>query len=507
MTQNILKTLFLYFLALSIQSFGQSKPNVIVVLADDIGVGDISHYRKRHSDKIIVETPALDKLAKEGIIFTDARSPAALCAPTRYAIMTGNHCYRSYAPWGVWGSYQRSPLKPNQLTLGSLMKNAGYKTSFFGKWGFGIDFPRKDDITKVYRGDRSKPELDVNVTKVLGNGPKQHGFDYSLLFPAGIQDVPYVVYENEQWMPLHKKSEITYISQENMTKIGVKLDKSEGLGDSYWDPHDMGPLLANKAVEYIKSSKKNEPFFMYYCALAVHKPHTPAASLNGKSIAGTTPSKHLDLVKELDIQMDMLIKTLKQKGIYENTLIIFTSDNGGLLIPETLKSGHRPSDIYRGGKNQRFEGGNKVPFIVSWPAKIKPNRMSNKPVIGIDIMATLAAITNQKFEEDQAMDSSNLLPILVDEKDIETHPFVMIQAGTGKEVIIVENNWKLIIQVDKKDRTDLKRHPIALFNLTDNPSEKGEKNLISNAKYKAKIDKLLNLYNSTRDSKIKTGYH
>lgn len=136
--------------------FAQGRPNVIVVLADDIGVGDISQYRRLNSENIIVETPTIDKLAKEGIMFTDAHSPAALCAPTRYAIMTGNHCYRSYAPRGVWGCYQPSPIEPDQLTLGLLMKHAGYKTSFFGKWGFGMDFARKDDPNTVYRGPRCK---------------------------------------------------------------------------------------------------------------------------------------------------------------------------------------------------------------------------------------------------------------------------------------------------------------------------------------------------------------
>lgn len=200
----------------------------------------------------------------------------------------------------------------------------------------------------------------------MGGGPNFQGFDYSLTFMAGIQDVPYAVFENSEYMPLAPTSEITFITQKKMDQLGVKLDKDEGLGDSNWNPHDMGPLLIGKALNYIEAqTAKKEPFFMYYSALAVHLPHTPATALNGKKVAGTTPSRHLDMVKELDIQIEMLINKLKDKQLLENTLILLTSDNGGLLIKNTLASGHEPSDIYRGGgKNQAYEGGgNRVPFI------------------------------------------------------------------------------------------------------------------------------------------------
>ncbi|MEW4925460.1 arylsulfatase [Algibacter sp. 2305UL17-15] len=488
--------------------FAQDRPNVIVILADDIGTGDVSHYRRLHSDNIIVETPTLDKLVKEGIIFTDAHSPAALCAPTRYAIMTGNHCYRSYAPWGVWGAYQPSPIEPNQLTLGKLMKNAGYKTSFFGKWGFGMDFGRKDDPNKVYRSPRKEHELDVDISKVIDKGPAQNGFDYSYMYPAGIQAEPYAVYENGIMKPLKEDSEIILITQEYTKALGFKLDKKAGLGDSHWNSFNAGKLLVDKAVGFIeRNSKKETPFFMYYCSQAVHKPHTPSKELNGIKIAGTTPSNHLDMVKELDIQLEMLIQTLKKQGVYDNTLIIFTSDNGGLLVKETLNSGHKSSSIYRGGKNQPYEGGTRVPFIAWWPNKIKGNIISNTPVLGIDVMATLADVTHQKIEGNNAMDSSSLLPILLGDNSLIPHDFLITQSGTGKETMITENGWKLIIQCDKKDKTDTLRKPIALFNLNENPQENEKDNLIKNASYADKVNSLFEKYNKTRDSKVKTGVH
>ncbi|EIJ40772.1 arylsulfatase A family protein [Galbibacter orientalis DSM 19592] len=493
--------LTLILTVISVMVFAQQRPNVIVVLADDIGIGDVSYYRKKHSNNIILETPTIDRLAKEGMIFTNAHTPAALCAPTRYAIMTGNHCYRSYAPWGVWGSYQQSPIQPDQLTLGTLMKNAGYQTAFFGKWGFGMDFARKDNPNEIYRSPRKEHELDVDISRVIDKGPLQNGFDYSFMYPAGIQAEPYAVYENGKMVSLGPDSEIILITKKDMLEKGVTLDKKEGLGDSNWNPYNSGELLVNKAVNFIESTTDKSPFFMYYCSQAVHLPHTPSEKLNGTNIAGTTPSNHLDMVKELDVQMEMIINALKQKGVYDNTLIIFTSDNGGLLEKETIKSGHKSNDIFRGGKNQMYEGGHRVPFIAWWPREIKAKSVSSTPILGIDILGTLAEITNQKLEGDNAMDSSSLLPVLKG-KTTQVHPFLMTQSGTGKQTIIIKDEWKLIIQIDKKDYRI--REPIALFNLKENPTENEEDNFINNPAYKDKVDELFRLYNETRDSGIAT---
>lgn len=499
--KNILLTLTL---AIAISATAQKQPNVIVVLADDIGIGDISYYRKMHSDKIIVETPAIDQLAKEGMVFTDAHTPAALCAPTRAAIMSGKNCYRSYAPWGVWSPYAQSPIQGDDLTLGKVMKKAGYSTAFFGKWGFGSDYFEKGDATKIYRGGRQKIALDVDVNQIAGNGPKQNGFDYSYMFPSGIQDVPYMAFENEKWAPFQKDSQITLISQENMTKIGVTLDKDEGLGDSNWDPHHMGPQLVGKAINFIEKSSKDQPFFMYYCSLAVHLPHSPSESLNGKKIAGTTPTSHLDMVKELDVQIEMLMASLKKKGIYDNTLIIFTSDNGGLQVKEDKQAGHQSNDNLRGGKNQPYEGGHRVPFIAWWPGQIKAKSVVNTPVLGLDVMATLAALTNQQIPSNQPIDSANLLPMFLGKNKDKVHPYIITQSGTSKEGVIIKDGWKLILSFDKKDKTDGTRTPNTLFDLNDNPEEKENKNLINDPKYKSKIEQLFAAYNTARDGQKPT---
>ncbi|MFY0626707.1 MAG: arylsulfatase [Reichenbachiella sp.] len=472
-------------------------PNVLVILADDIGTGDISHYQKIVKNKVVVPTPNMDGLITEGIYFTNAHSPAALCAPSRYSIMTGNNTYRSYAPWGVWGAFQKSPLKVDDMTLGRLMKKVGYQTAFFGKWHMGGDYYGKGDTTKIYRGPRHKPEMDVDITRII-DGPQQKGFDYSFTFPAGIQASPYAVYENGNWMPLNDQSEIGFISQENMDKLGFKLDKLEGQGDLQWDPHMMGPLLANKAVQYIENQAKDSaPFFIYYSALAVHKPHTPSDSLNGVKIKGSIGSNHLDLIVELDVQIGMLVDKLKEKGLYGNTLIIVTSDNGGLLTKDASRLNHKSSSIYRGGKNQIFEGGHRVPFFALWPGHIRKKQVSNEPIIGLDIMATLAAVTNQSLKANEGMDSKNLLPLFLGEKKAKGHKELLLQGGTSNEVCYIKNGFKLIIQVDRKKGT---RNPTSLFDLNKNPKENESDNLINDPKFEDLILKYFNEYNELRDS-------
>ncbi|WP_111708205.1 sulfatase family protein [Lutibacter citreus] len=504
-------TLLLMLLLFSVNAQKKNiKPNVIVVLADDLGVGDVSKYRRMHNPKIIIETPNIDKIAENGMLFTNAHAPASLCATSRYSIMTGNYNYRSPLPWGVWSGYAKGVFTPETLTLGRLMKKADYNTAFFGKWHLGTGFRDKNDPNKIFDlNGGKKVKLNIDISKIVSGGPKQNGFDYSFTLPSGIQNVPYAAYENDEWYPLHEKSLIGLIDAAYCERLGYELDKNEGLGDSKWNPSEIGPLIVSKAVDYIKiNANKEKPFFMYYCSQAVHTPHMAPDELDGIKIKGTTPSKHLDMVKELDVQMKMLVDELKSQGIYENTVFIFTSDNGGLHTDgDTWDARHEPSDIYRGCKNDPYEGGSRVPFIVSWPNKIKAQTIASQPVLGTDIMATIAAISGSEIQEGEALDSYNLLPVLNQEKKVKSRSFTIIQGGSGKEGMIIKDGWKLIIQFDKKDKTYKTRTPIALFNLNNNIWEHEEFNFINNSKYKNKVQKLLKLYNETRDSKVKTGYH
>ncbi|NIJ45906.1 arylsulfatase A-like enzyme [Wenyingzhuangia heitensis] len=484
------------------------KPNVVIVLADDIGVGDISHYRKMHKGKIILETPNIDKLANQGATFTNAHAPAALCATSRYSIMTGNNNYRSPKPWGVWSGYAPTEITKEQVSLGRVMKAADYNTAFFGKWHMGTSFAKKSNPNEIYELQH-KSNINVDITKIIEGGPKSHQFDYSFTLPSGIQNEPYAAYENGKWFPLKKNSEIAFIDKIFMNRIGGEMEKKPGLGDSNWNPSAIGPLLANKAVKFIsQKAKEDKPFFMYYCSQAVHTPHMAAAELDGVKIAGTTPSRHIDMIKELDVQVGMLVKELKKQGVYDNTVFIFTSDNGGLHIDsDSWNVGHEPSDIYRGKKNDPYEGGHRVPFLAIWPNHIKAKSTVNNLTLGTDILATIAAVAEYKIPEKEALDSYNLIPVLTGKEKKHTRPNVLVQGGSGREAVIVEGDWKLIIQFDKKDKTNKTRTPVALFNLKTNPTEDEQENLIAVKKYQRRVTSLFKKYNQTRDSKVYTGKH
>ena len=496
----------------NIQTYSQNKtyPNVIVILSDDIGVGDISSYRRLHDSNIKLETPNIDKLAQNGAMFTNAYAPAALCATSRYAIMTGNYNYRSPLPWGVWSGYLPGVFTKETLTLGRLMQHAGYSTAFVGKWHLGTQFKKKSN-PKEFATPTVKQKIfrDIDITKIAGDGPMQNGFDYSFTLPSGIQNVPYAAYENDLWYPLTEDSKIDIVDEKVYARLGFDFNKNAGYGDSNWDPSLLGPLLVSKVTNFISEhAKGNKPFFLYYCTQAVHYPHAPPKKLDGIDIKETTPSRHMDMIKELDVQIGMIVKTLKELGIYENTVFIFTSDNGGLFTDkQTLASGHNPSDIYRGHKNTSYEGGNRVPFIVSWPQEIGKNKITENTVIGVDIMATIAAIANAKIPEGQAKDSYNLLPLLKEEKDASARKVTILQAGNEKQVMIIEDGWKLIMQMDKSGKDLETRTPIALFNLKNNIEEHEERNLINDERHKNKVMYLLKMYNTIRDSEIPQGKH
>jgi len=420
--------------------------------------------------------------------------------------MTGNNLYHSYAPWGVWGAFQPSPIKKTDMTLGRLMKKAGYNTGFLGKWHMGGDWNRKDNPNKIYRGPRHKPEMDVDITQIVGNGPKDLGFDYSFMYPAGIQATPYAAYENQKWYPLSKKSKIgKLIDQDKMDKIKIKLDKLAGQGDSKWNPFLLGKLLVNKAVDYLnENAKKEKPFFMYYCAQAVHFPHAPAGKINNIKIKGTTPTYHIDMIKELDVQVGFIVETLKKQGVYDNTLLIFASDNGGLGVRNSREAGHRTSDIYSGAKGSIQEGGHRTPFIAVWPGKIKPKIVSNELISAQDILSTLAKVTDQKLEETHALDSNNLLPMFFNEESIKGRTYMITQGGSNKQYAYREGNLKLTIQFDKKDKTWKKKRPIGLFDLSKTVKENNNTNLIDSEAHKEIVKRMFAAFNKIRDNKLPT---
>lgn len=482
----------------------KSLPNVVVIMADDLGLGDVSHHVRQFMKKEpVFETPALDKLAKNGMWFTDGHSATSLCAPTRYCVMSGNNNYRSQAPWGVWNTFAKSPFKEGEATLGSVVKDAGYASGFVGKWHLGGDF--KSAVgTEIFRGkDKQIRPEQVDLSERLGGGPLDCGFDYGFTLPCGIQGPVYTAHQNGKWYPLAPESKLVFLDETNAIHPKDITSKGPGAGDSHWDTREIGKLISSKAVEFIDANAGKKPFFLYYCSPMPHLPHCPPNEFDGRPVAGSTPSSHLDCVVDLDCQVARILGALEKNQVRDNTLIIFMSDNGGLvnIDPKDKGLGYNSAGGWAGGKNSPLEGGHRTPFIVSWPAKIQPASVRDDLVVNTDILATLAALVGTELPADEAMDSRNLLPLLLMDEELEARKHILMQAGSNCEVMYRKDPWKLIIKSDWKCAT---WKPTALFNLEKTPKEKPTDNQIDNPEYQPLVDELLNAYLKIRQSGERT---
>jgi arylsulfatase A-like enzyme len=487
MKKNVILIVLLNILFVSTGKLNaQDKPvNVVYIMADDIGPGDIGFYhRERTGNKEVIPTPNIDKLIEQGMRFSNAHSPAALCAPTRYSIMSGNYPMRSYAPWGVWGGFGKNGIEKGQKNIATVMIDAGYNTAFFGKWGFGSRFYQKgtSEFCTDFHGNEN-----TDVSRIIDGGPKDLGFDYSCSLCAGIQSPPYAFYENDVWMKLKPDSKLVF-------KEGNK--NKHFLGDSNWKTEEAGFILASKTAEFIhRSVKENpkKPFFIYYSSQAVHAPHRPPLTFNGSEVKSSTPSSHGDMIRELDMQVGFIIDALKRNKLIDNTLIVFTSDNGGLNIAETEKSGHDSSNGLRASKGSIYEGGHRVPYFVQWPGVAPAGQVCNEPVTGTDLLATLVALTGGKLKNNRINDSFNVLPLFKGEQTTENRDYFAIHgAGSKHQVCIYENEWKLILQIDKK--TEKVSNATGLFNMQLNSFEKEEENLIKDLNQEERIKRMTKQY-------------
>ncbi|CAI8257992.1 MAG: Arylsulfatase [Opitutia bacterium UBA7350] len=479
------------------------KPNVVVILADDFGLGDVGRdHTARTGNAPLAPTPAIDSLANEGLWFTDAHSPAALCAPTRFAVMTGNYNYRSIKPGGVWGTFDLNAIATTDTTLGSLAKSAGYTTGFVGKWHLGGDFFATGTNNITRQVDDNSTPAQVDMSTWIDRGPQNLGFDYDFTVACGVQGPTYVAHENGTWYPWEVGSSLIFYDNANFV-----ADKGPGIGDSNWDATELNMLLADKAAAFIASSAaSNDPFMLYYCSPAVHLPHTPPTSIDGDPIAGTTPSPHLDMNRVLDLEVKKIVDALKAAGEYNNTLIIFTSDNGGLYDSDALAAGHNSSGGYRGTKNSAFEGGQRVPFIAVWPSVITASTTSNALVNGTDILATIAETMEASFPNDQGLDSHSLFPLFLGNTSYEPRSELMQQGGSGSELMLRQGDWKLIIEsnVGHNDLTQADTTATKLFNLSTNPTEAEASNLINDPAQASRVTSMFNRYWEVRNNSARS---
>ena len=465
-------------------------PNIVVVLADDVGPGDLGVYhRERTGRPPVVPTPTLDALAAAGMRFDEAHSPASLCAPSRFGLLTGTYSYRMPRPYGTWPPWTETGVDPGFTTLARVARHAGYATAFFGKWGIGGQFaPRAEGVPKT-ASLLERFDLGRRI-----EGPNQLGFDAALELPAGIQGEPLAYYENGAWLPLAADSAMRVIgpAQSGYGSRGTAPDNKVALvGDSHWQPERVGPTLAAAAAAFIREQAGNRParpFLIFYSTQAVHVPHVPAEALDGARIAGQAPDPHGDMLLELDAQIGMLIRALQGAGVDQNTLFIFTSDNGGLkdsVYPKAAALGHDATNGLRGAKGRIWEGGHRVPLLVVWPGVVAEGARSSALVSGVDLMATLASVMGQDIPRDAVLDSVDLLPLLTGKPEARGHGVLVHYTNKGLAALR-QGNWKLVVRTGPLSkfagaaapRIEEGLQPLHLFDLEDNPFEHPDRDLI-----------------------------
>ncbi|NLR78121.1 arylsulfatase [Chitinophaga eiseniae] len=439
-------TTSLFFGLLSLTVAAQQKPNIIIIYADDLGYGDVSCYGMKK-----IKTPNIDRLAKQGVRFTNAYATSATCTPSRFGLLTGKYPWRQRNT-GIAPGDASLIIPADHRTLPGMLKDAGYHTAAIGKWHLGLG---------------TKAGIDWNTH--ISPGPLEVGFTYSFIMPATLDRVPCVFVENHDVVNLDPKDPITVNYQhkigndptglENPEKLRMHPDPHQGhnqtIVDSIsrigwmsggnsarWKDADIAGTLTEKAIHFIADNKQ-QPFFLYFASGDIHVPRYPHSQFRGKSGMGLRG----DAILQLDWTVGQLVKAVDSLGLTNNTMIIFSSDNGPVLNDgyldqaAALVGNHHPGGPLRGGKYSAFEAGARVPFIVKWPADVKAGGNSAALIGQIDLFASLAHLTGQTLTNaEEAPDSFDMLAQLLG-KSHNSRPSLVTHAGT---LSLIEGDWKYI---------------------------------------------------------------
>lgn len=442
----------------------QKKPNIVFILADDLGYGDVSCLNENGK----VPTPQIDNIAKEGVVFTDAHSSSAVCTPTRYGILTGRYNWRSTLKSGVLGGYSEALIPHSRTTMATMLKEAGYQTACVGKWHLGWTWAGME-----------KGNKNIDYSKSISNGPNTLGFDYFFGIPASLDMDPYVYVEND--------TPTTVPNRETKGK-NIKLG-DPGYDGEFWRKGPTGsdfhheevlPKLIGKSVDYIKTSvNKENPYFLYLALPAPHTPSLPSEKFRGKSGINT----YADYVMMVDDEVGKVIKAITESGEEDNTIVVFTSDNGcspAADFETLLAHGHNPSYIFRGNKADLFDGGHRIPCIVRWPARFKTHQV-DQTICLTDFMATFASVTGYQLRDNQGEDSFNLLPLLNAENSENYKREATVSHSINGSFTIRKGDWKLLLSPSSggwsyprpgKDDAVIKTLPeYQLYNLKSDPGE------------------------------------
>jgi arylsulfatase A-like enzyme len=393
-----------------------AHPNLVYILADDLGYGDVQCQNPDSK----IPTPNIDKLAAGGMRFTDLHTNSAVCSPTRYGIMTGRYSFRTWLQKGALSGYQKAMISEGRITVASLLKDNGYYTTCIGKWHMGWNWGR-DEKGKV------------DFTKPFTGGPIDSGFDSFFGIPASLDIPPYCYCEDDRVLKLPTRQ----------VPKGV-FGGRPGVADPDLKPEQMMLDINDRITTLIKNHKilaDDRPFFVYYPLPAPHVPVVPAKQFIGK----TTMGKYGDYVFEVDWVVGEVVKALEEAGIADNTIVMFTADNGASpsAAGSAIRKGHRPNWPYRGGKTTLWDGGHRVPFIVRWPAKVRPGSVNNELFCTTDLLATCSDIVGQALPDNAGEDSISMLPALQGKPTPQTRKGVIHHSVYGN-FAIRSGKWKYI---------------------------------------------------------------
>ena len=455
-------------------------PNVVILYADDMGVADVSYGDK----KAKIQTPHLDKLASQGMTFTDGHSSSGICTPSRFALLTGQHHWRRFH--GIVGAFGGTVFEPGEYTIAKMFQEKGYRTGCFGKWHLGWDFDaiRKPGVTKA---DWPKPS-SYDWTKRFPGGPLERGFDH--YFGDGtINFPPYCWIEGDRFLTIPTKPVI-----ESEPLAGGGNFRAGPMAES-WNPYDILPTITEKTVEWIGNQKCDQPFFAYLAFNSPHYPIVPNKEFHGKSKAGY----YGDFVVETDAMVGKVLAALQEHGFAENTLVIFTADNGpeNHAFERLEEFGQWSSGKYRGLKRDIYEGGHRVPFIVRWPGKVEAGSVSDEVVSQVDFAATFASIIGYPLKKEEAIDSYDLMPVLTGKMYDRPLRTATVQNTFAGKFALRQGDWVLIDaptgSAKKESKSYLvhfgleaygKGHSGLLFNLREDPRQ--SKNLYAQHPEKVK---------------------
>lgn len=436
------------------------RPNIVVILADDLGFGDVQALNPRSK----IPTPNLNGLARSGMTFGDAHTPSSVCTPTRYGLLTGRYCWRSRLKRGVLNGYSPPLIEQDRETIATFLSKAGYRTGIVGKWHLGLGFVRNGK--------------EIKYSQPLTDGPNQHGFHYSYIIPASLDFPPYVFIENGR---------VTDPRMVDQPRQGFPGFLRQGPRSRALTMENCLDDLTGKACQFIdRNADSKEPFFLYFPLTAPHKPVLPHPRFRGKSTRGD----YGDFVCQVDQTVGKILDTIRSRGIEKSTLLVFTSDNGSYMhrigedstddhltdssVQGFFPRNHESNGPWRGTKADIWEAGHRVPFFVRWPGNAEPGSRCEKTICLTDLFATFADIVDRPLQRECAPDSFSLVP-LIEGNDWETPREPVIHHSAAGMFAIRSGEWKLVLGNGSGGRQQPKGKPFAkpfhLSNLSEDPGE------------------------------------